>query len=90
MLQLFDVPQIGYSATSKDLRLMIINLEASSLVSAFTFSDKSRFGYFFRVVPSDYYQVRVPIIYASIVKCRVKMLIHQIMKICSIDRIVYQ
>merc|ERR1719270_999414 len=41
LLQLFDVPQIGYSATSKDL------------------SDKSRFGYFFRVVPSDYYQARV-------------------------------
>ena len=25
----------------------------------FKFSDKSRFGYFFRVVPSDYYQARV-------------------------------
>ena len=27
--------------------------------SSISFSDKSRFGYFFRVVPSDYYQVRI-------------------------------
>ncbi|GJQ77085.1 hypothetical protein Trydic_g23656 [Trypoxylus dichotomus] len=40
LLQLFQLPQIGYSATSKDL------------------SDKSRFGYFLRVVPSDYYQAQ--------------------------------
>ncbi|XP_030754037.1 metabotropic glutamate receptor 5-like isoform X2 [Sitophilus oryzae] len=40
LLQLFHVPQIGYSSTSKDL------------------SDKSRFNYFLRVVPSDYYQAQ--------------------------------
>lgn len=41
LLQLFELPQIGYSTTSKDL------------------SDKSRFNYFMRVVPSDYYQAQV-------------------------------
>lgn len=41
LLQLFQLPQIGYSTTSKDL------------------SDKSRFSYFMRVVPSDYYQAQV-------------------------------
>lgn len=41
LLQLFQIPQIGYSTTSKDL------------------SDKSRFSYFLRVVPSDYYQAQV-------------------------------
>lgn len=41
LLQLFQLPQIGYSTTSKDL------------------SDKSRFNYFMRVVPSDYYQAQV-------------------------------
>lgn len=41
LLQLFHLPQIGYSTTSKDL------------------SDKSRFNYFMRVVPSDYYQAQV-------------------------------
>ncbi|KAB7507759.1 Metabotropic glutamate receptor 5, partial [Armadillidium nasatum] len=41
LLQLFRIPQVGYSATSKDL------------------SDKSRFSYFLRVVPSDYYQAQV-------------------------------
>lgn len=41
LLQLFQIPQIGYSTTSKDL------------------SDKSRFNYFLRVVPSDYYQAQV-------------------------------
>lgn len=41
LLQLFQLPQIGYSTTSKDL------------------SDKSRFSYFLRVVPSDYYQAQV-------------------------------
>nr|CAD7438876.1 unnamed protein product [Timema bartmani] len=41
LLQLFQIPQIGYSTTSKDL------------------SDKGRFNYFLRVVPSDYYQAQV-------------------------------
>ncbi|XP_069186198.1 uncharacterized protein [Procambarus clarkii] len=41
LLQLFGIPQVGYSATSRDL------------------SDKSRFSYFMRVVPSDYYQAQV-------------------------------
>ncbi|GLH00641.1 Uncharacterized protein GBIM_06962, partial [Gryllus bimaculatus] len=41
LLQLFQIPQVGYSTTSKDL------------------SDKSRFNYFLRVVPSDYYQAQV-------------------------------
>ncbi|CAL4121485.1 unnamed protein product, partial [Meganyctiphanes norvegica] len=41
LLQLFSIPQVGYSATSRDL------------------SDKSRFSYFLRVVPSDYYQAQV-------------------------------
>ncbi|XP_066156356.1 metabotropic glutamate receptor 5-like isoform X2 [Euwallacea fornicatus] len=41
LLQLFHIPQIGYSTTSRDL------------------SDKSRFNYFLRVVPSDYYQAQV-------------------------------
>ncbi|XP_050297132.1 metabotropic glutamate receptor 5-like isoform X2 [Anthonomus grandis grandis] len=41
LLQLFQIPQISYSATSKDL------------------SDKTRFNYFLRVVPSDYYQAQV-------------------------------
>ncbi|KAF5273496.1 hypothetical protein FQA39_LY07513 [Lamprigera yunnana] len=41
LLQLFHIPQVGYSTTSKDL------------------SDKSRFNYFQRVVPSDYYQAQV-------------------------------
>lgn len=41
LLQLFHMPQIGYSTTSRDL------------------SDKSRFNYFLRVVPSDYYQAQV-------------------------------
>lgn len=41
LLQLFHLPQIGYSTTSKDL------------------SDKNRFAYFMRVVPSDYYQAEV-------------------------------
>ncbi|XP_017773261.1 PREDICTED: metabotropic glutamate receptor 1-like, partial [Nicrophorus vespilloides] len=41
LLQLFHLPQVGYSTTSKDL------------------SDKSRFNYFLRVVPSDYYQAQV-------------------------------
>ncbi|XP_044738786.1 metabotropic glutamate receptor 5-like [Chrysoperla carnea] len=41
LLQLFHIPQVGYSTTSKDL------------------SDKSRFNYFLRVVPSDYYQAQV-------------------------------
>ncbi|XP_065157823.1 metabotropic glutamate receptor 5-like [Atheta coriaria] len=41
LLQLFHLPQIGYSTTSKDL------------------SDKSRFNYFLRVVPSDYFQAQV-------------------------------
>lgn len=41
LLQLFHLPQIGYSATSRDL------------------SDKSRFNYFLRVVPSDYHQAQV-------------------------------
>jgi hypothetical protein len=41
LLQLFQIPQIGYSTTSKDL------------------SDKNRFSYFLRVVPSDYYQAQV-------------------------------
>ncbi|XP_022903794.1 metabotropic glutamate receptor 5-like [Onthophagus taurus] len=41
LLQLFHIPQVGYSATSKDL------------------SDKSRFNYFLRVVPSDFYQAQV-------------------------------
>ncbi|KAJ9574280.1 hypothetical protein L9F63_026075, partial [Diploptera punctata] len=41
LLQLFHIPQIGYSTTSKDL------------------SDKNRFSYFLRVVPSDYYQAQV-------------------------------
>ncbi|KAG7155867.1 Metabotropic glutamate receptor 5-like [Homarus americanus] len=41
LLQLFRIPQVGYSATSRDL------------------SDKSRFSYFMRVVPSDYYQAQV-------------------------------
>nr|CAI5831468.1 unnamed protein product [Callosobruchus analis] len=41
LLQLFHLPQIGYSTTSRDL------------------SDKSRFSYFLRVVPSDYYQAQV-------------------------------
>lgn len=42
-MQLFQIPQVGYSATSRDL------------------SDKSRFSYFMRVVPSDYYQAQVMI-----------------------------
>lgn len=41
LLQLFQIPQIGYSTTSRDL------------------SDKNRFNYFLRVVPSDYYQAQV-------------------------------
>lgn len=41
LLQLFHLPQVGYSTTSRDL------------------SDKSRFNYFLRVVPSDYYQAQV-------------------------------
>lgn len=41
LLQLFHIPQVGYSTTSKDL------------------SDKGRFGFFLRVVPSDYYQAQV-------------------------------
>ncbi|KAF7270842.1 hypothetical protein GWI33_016204 [Rhynchophorus ferrugineus] len=41
LLQLFHIPQVGYSTTSSDL------------------SDKSRFNYFLRVVPSDYYQAQV-------------------------------
>lgn len=41
LLQLFHIPQVGYSTTSRDL------------------SDKSRFNYFLRVVPSDYYQAQV-------------------------------
>ncbi|XP_063225236.1 metabotropic glutamate receptor 1-like isoform X2 [Bacillus rossius redtenbacheri] len=41
LLQLFHIPQVGYSTTSKDL------------------SDKGRFSYFLRVVPSDYYQAQV-------------------------------
>ncbi|XP_048526534.1 metabotropic glutamate receptor 1 [Dendroctonus ponderosae] len=41
LLQLFHIPQIGYSTTSRDL------------------SDKNRFNYFLRVVPSDYYQAQV-------------------------------
>ncbi|KAB0802632.1 hypothetical protein PPYR_04818 [Photinus pyralis] len=41
LLQLFHIPQVGYSTTSRDL------------------SDKSRFNYFQRVVPSDYYQAQV-------------------------------
>lgn len=40
LLQLFHIPQVGYSTTSRDL------------------SDKSRFNYFQRVVPSDYYQAQ--------------------------------
>ncbi|ROT73714.1 putative metabotropic glutamate receptor 5-like [Penaeus vannamei] len=43
LMQLFQIPQVGYSATSRDL------------------SDKSRFSYFMRVVPSDYYQAQVMI-----------------------------
>lgn len=43
LMQLFQIPQVGYSATSLDL------------------SDKSRFSYFMRVVPSDYYQAQVMI-----------------------------
>lgn len=41
LLQLFHIPQVGYSTTSRDL------------------SDKSRFTFFQRVVPSDYYQAQV-------------------------------
>ncbi|XP_071440304.1 metabotropic glutamate receptor 5-like, partial [Hetaerina americana] len=41
LLQLFHIPQIGYSTTSRDL------------------SDKSRFEYFLRVVPSDYFQAQL-------------------------------
>nr|QRN45433.1 metabotropic glutamate 1-like receptor isoform X1 [Carausius morosus] len=41
LLQLFHIPQVGYSTTSRDL------------------SDKGRFSYFLRVVPSDYYQAQV-------------------------------
>ncbi|CAG9765198.1 unnamed protein product [Ceutorhynchus assimilis] len=41
LLQLFHIPHMGYSTTSRDL------------------SDKSRFNYFLRVVPSDYYQAQV-------------------------------
>uniref|UniRef100_A0AC35UA74 G_PROTEIN_RECEP_F3_4 domain-containing protein n=1 Tax=Rhabditophanes sp. KR3021 TaxID=114890 RepID=A0AC35UA74_9BILA len=40
LLQVFRIPQIGYSATSIDL------------------SDKERFGYYLRVVPSDTFQAR--------------------------------
>ena len=43
LLQLFHIPQVGYSATSRDL------------------SDKDRFSYFLRVVPSDYFQAQVMI-----------------------------
>ena len=41
LLQLFSIPQVGYSATSRDL------------------SDKARFSYFLRVVPSDEAQAEV-------------------------------
>lgn len=41
LLQLFHIPQVGYSTTSRDL------------------SDKNRFNYFLRVVPSDFYQAQV-------------------------------
>lgn len=41
LLQLFHIPQVGYSTTSRDL------------------SDKIRFNFFQRVVPSDYYQAQV-------------------------------
>ncbi|KAG8232763.1 hypothetical protein J437_LFUL013008 [Ladona fulva] len=41
LLQLFHIPQVGYSTTSRDL------------------SDKSRFEYFLRVVPSDYFQAQL-------------------------------
>ena len=40
LLSLFNIPQIGYSATSQDL------------------SDKSTYGYFLRVVPSDKLQAK--------------------------------
>ena len=57
LLQLFNLPQIGYSATSRDLRY---EQEMSNKDSYHRYSsDKSRFGYFFRVVPSDYNQARV-------------------------------
>ncbi|XP_018331410.1 metabotropic glutamate receptor 5-like [Agrilus planipennis] len=41
LLQLFQIPQVGYSSTSSDL------------------SDKSRFSFFMRVVPSDYHQAQL-------------------------------
>lgn len=41
LLQLFHIPQVGYSTTSS------------------TLSDKKKFQYFVRVVPSDNYQARV-------------------------------